>query len=533
MFAKVEQVVFPYVYQCDAPTADDCESNTNCVFNNDGGGGYCDVNLAAVGDEISAALVTDGASEIAKNYFSLFAGIASCDHLSQSECSSGTYCTYDSEYGECTGDVSPVVSQMQTDCAAVDGSNIGSFTTIANIELCDLRHPYVPTANGADGDCGEFLTIGQPTCQPTCDDGYVSDGPTTCEEINGNHVPSRAVCSPVEYTTTVTLLINAQVVGHFVHGEFNPVTRAVNHAQLAYGDTNERPELFVARLGANLNTASFRGTMDELRVWDLAVSHSDIEYWAEREIGVHHGSYPGLVAYYDFTHDPTEPTRVGARGNGTTGLVAESSMTMTLNGARWTRLADGRTVNASASAPSPPPPPPPSPPPPPPPSPPPSQPSPPPPYIAPSPPSPPPPSPPPWPVVAEGSTDYRFTLEFSVSLANLNSQEPQTPSNRRRLLAAEPSTGLGRRLLNAVVGSKPDSEAEAWVMTLDDSNAKGRRLLQDMSPRTCSSWRFATPWLRRRGCPKIMCGWERSRRRTAAESPWSFPSFSKRATPRI
>ena len=182
------------------------------------------------------------------------------------------------------------------------------------------------------------------------------DGPTTCEEINGNHVLSRAVCSlAVDYTTTVTLLINAQVVGHFVHGEYNPVTRAVNHAQLAYGDTNERPELFVARLGANLNTASFRGTMDELRVWDLAVSRSDIEYWAEREIGVHHGSYPGLVAYYDFTHDPTEPTKVGARGNGTTGLVAESSMTMTLNGARWTRLADGRTANATASAPSPPP----------------------------------------------------------------------------------------------------------------------------------------------------------------------------------
>ena len=88
-------------------------------------------------------------------------------------------------------------------------------------------------------------------------------------------------------------------------------------------------------------------------------------------------------------------------------------------------------------------------------------------------------SPPPWPVVAEGSTDYRFTLEFSVSLADLNSQ---TLSKRRRLLAAEPSTGLGRRLLNAVFGSKPDSKAEASVTTLDDSKSKGRRLLQDTSP---------------------------------------------------
>ena len=306
----------------------------------------------------------------------------------------------------------------------------------------------MPTANGEDGDCGDFLPIGE-TCQPTCDDGYVSDGPTTCEESDGNYVPSRAVCSlAIEYTTTVTLLINAQVVGHFVHGEFNPVTRAVNHAQLAYGDANEMPELFVARLGANLNTASFRGTMDELRVWDLAVSKSDIEYWAEREIGVHHGSYLGLVAYYDFTHDPTEPTKVGARGNGTVGLVAESSMTMTLNGARWTRLADGRTANSTAAAPFPPPP-------------------------SPSPPV------PPWPVLAEGSTEYRFTLEFSVSLADLNSQ---TLSKRRRLLAAEPSTGLGRRLLNAVFGWKLDSKAEASVTTLDDSKSDGRRLLQDTSP---------------------------------------------------
>ena len=163
--------------------------------------------------------MTDGASEIAKNFFSLYAGIHSCFDLSQSECSSGTYCTYDSEFGYCHGDIFPVVSQMQTNCAAVGGSNIGSFTTMANslsgssgsggdsgsVAHCDLRHPstgaHVPTANGEDGDCGDFLNISE-TCQPTCDDGYVSDGPTTCEEINGNYVPSRAVCSlAVEYTT--------------------------------------------------------------------------------------------------------------------------------------------------------------------------------------------------------------------------------------------------------------------------------------------------------------------------------------------
>ena len=245
MIAKVEPKFSPYHDECDALSASDCESNTNCVLYNDGGYEYCEANFAAVGDDISAALVTDGASEIAKNYFSLFAGIHSCDYLSQSECISGTYCTYDSEYGGCTGDIFPVVSQMQTNCAAVGGSNIGSFTTMANILSCDLRHPstraHVPTANGEDGDCGDFLLFGE-TCQPTCDDGYVSDGPTTCEEIDGNYVPSRAVCSlAIEYTTTVTLLINAQVVGHFVHGEFNPVTRAVNHAQLAYGDANEMP----------------------------------------------------------------------------------------------------------------------------------------------------------------------------------------------------------------------------------------------------------------------------------------------------
>ena len=124
---------------------------------------------------------------------------------------------------------------------------------------------------------------------------------------------------------------------------------------------------------------------------------------------------------------------------------------MTLNGARWTRLADGRTAKlVRRPAPFPP-----------------------------SPPSSPPPPVPPWPVLAEGSTEYRFTLEFSVSLADLNSQ---TLSKRRRLLAAEPSTGLGRRLLNAVFGWKLDSKAEASVTTLDNSKSDGRRLLQDTSP---------------------------------------------------
>ena len=72
-----------------------------------------------------------------------------------------------------------------------------------------------------------------------------------------------------------------------------------------------------------------------------------------------------------------------------------------------------------------------------------------------------------------------FTLELKgISLAYLNSQ---TLSKRRRLLAAEPSSGLGRRLLNAVFGSTLISEAEASVTTLDDSNSKGRKLLDDTS----------------------------------------------------
>jgi hypothetical protein len=259
----------------------------------------------------------------------------------------------------------------------VDDAEIGSFSTLmskfsggsgsgvysssvgysssssppAPLTYCDLRDnstgAHVPTANGEDGTCGELLTIGE-TCEPACHDGYELDGPTTCVEVDGRYVPSRAVCSfAVEFTPTVTLYIDAQVVGHFVHGENNPVTGAVNHAQLAYGDANEMPRLFVARLGENLNTVSFRGTMDELRVWALAVSRSDVAFWKERDIGVYHGSFKGLVAYYDFTHNPTKPTKVGALGYGVNGPVAKSSMTMTLNGAKWTRLEDGRTTSAN------------------------------------------------------------------------------------------------------------------------------------------------------------------------------------------
>jgi hypothetical protein len=369
MIAKVESFD-----ECHQLSTSMCETNSNCRVSQDD---YCELDFSVAGDDVSAALENDGASAIAKNYFSLMADITSCNVLSESECLANSLCTYDSEYSYCHGDILPALEQVQTLCAVVDDAEIGSFSTLmskfsggsgsgvysssvgdsssssppAPLTYCDLRDPstgaHVPTANGEDGTCGELLTIGE-TCEPACHDGYKLDGPTTCVEVDGQYVPSRAVCSfAVEFKTTVTLYIDAQVVGHFVHGENNPVTGAVNHAQLAYGDANETPRLFVATLGENLNTVSFRGTMDELRVWALAVSRSDVAFWKEREIGVYHGSFKGLVAYYDFTHDPTKPTKVGALGYGVNGPVAKSSMTMTLNGAKWTRLEDGRTTAAA------------------------------------------------------------------------------------------------------------------------------------------------------------------------------------------
>ena len=99
-----------------------------------------------------------------------------------------------------------------------------------------------------------------------------------------------------------------------------------------------------------------------------------------------------------------------------------------------------------------------------------------------------------------------------------------------RLLAAEPSTGLGRRLLNAVFGWKLDSKAEASVTTLDNSKSDGRRLLKDTSPvdtflEALRDMVDQTDWadnVRLRAVPE-----------QTLRSPWSFPSFSKRATPRI
>ena len=154
---------------------------------------------------------------------------------------------------------------------------------------------------------------------------------------------------------------------------------------------------------------------------------------------------------------------------------------------------------------------------------------PPPPYIAPSPPSPPPPSPPPWPVVAEGSKAQIYPRVLRLA-RQLELARAATPSNRRRLLRG--AVDRSRETPVNAGSARNRILRQAWVMTLDDSNAKGRRLLQDMSPAYLFLMAFATPWLRKglsQDNVRLGAVTETDKSGISVE----FPSFSKRATPRI
>ena len=53
----------------------------------------------------------------------------------------------------------------------------GVLTPAVCVRYCDAS---APPANGGVGDCVEYLSSGT-TCQPTCDEGYIVSGKTSCD----------------------------------------------------------------------------------------------------------------------------------------------------------------------------------------------------------------------------------------------------------------------------------------------------------------------------------------------------------------
>jgi hypothetical protein len=106
---------------------------------------------------------------------------------------------------------------------------------------------------------------------------------------------------------------------HVGQGMYVYVNGTLVHSTTASGLIN--PGSTTLRIGARVDTnyfEPFKGQIDELRIWNIARSATDISNNMRKELS---GSQAGLVGYWKFDESAGATTAADASGNGNNGIV--------------------------------------------------------------------------------------------------------------------------------------------------------------------------------------------------------------------
>ena len=168
---------------------------------------------------------------------------------------------------------------------------------------CDLTTNGIITRtpeHGSRGDCNFRLAAGE-ECQPECDANYRVARNTSCS-IDAQL--TEGLCEPaVFFHTTVTIYINHVERGYF-RSDIDPLpTGDLVYVNLTSGSGSDPEELYLGRLGAACNCLSYKGLIDEFRLWNAVVTETDLKFWADFHVSVYHSNYPSLIAYIEFPYD--------------------------------------------------------------------------------------------------------------------------------------------------------------------------------------------------------------------------------------
>jgi hypothetical protein len=201
---------------------------------------------------------------------------------------------------------------------------------------------------------------------------------TNLTAMGGNHAHKNVS------QATVSFFIDGKPAGHFVNNTRLPKRVGVApvnntfHVSAGTPGHNSKPDLWFGRLGSVCNCLSYKGLIDEFRLWEDALNTNpsvadgvhDISFWADYKINIWHTVFHSLVAYVQFEYSnakPDETMGLSVLRNSTSfNPLEDTSMKLYLNGTSWILRNLTVFINGAPPAPSPPPPPPPSPPPPPP-----------------------------------------------------------------------------------------------------------------------------------------------------------------------
>ena len=100
--------------------------------------------------------------------------------------------------------------------------------------------------------------------------------------------------------TKLKFYIDGNAAGQFTTGAPLPSGSTFALSLGAGNSSTATPAMYVGRLGASCNCVLFHGLLDEIRLWDQALTQKTLQQWAAYHINGLHKNFHSLVFYYKF-----------------------------------------------------------------------------------------------------------------------------------------------------------------------------------------------------------------------------------------
>ena len=215
-----------------------------------------------------------------------------------------------------------------------DGS--GSYIQVPDSDAFDMVQPF--TIEGWvnwTGDMGYRVFLSKviadtPGFVVTGYSMVIFDG-TACLALQAPGV-SRVTCSsaiPAGIWTHVAATYDGQVATIYINGA---ASNSIDWGSVAFPATDasfgQSTSLLIGREFLNgLVDRTFPGTLDEIRIWNTALSADTIQSWFNRKVSDNHPNVQNLVAYYQFNEGLSkDPNTHDHSGNGHTGTLMNGAL---------------------------------------------------------------------------------------------------------------------------------------------------------------------------------------------------------------
>lgn len=172
-----------------------------------------------------------------------------------------------------------------TNYKGISGNNSRTIEAWINISSLSTNDEIVSWGTNSTGEKWIFRINGTGVLRAEVNGGYIL-GSTAVNDGNWHHVA--CVFSGTNITNTL----------FYVDGQLETTGGSVSQSV----NTNTSNGVNV-KISKGINNKAFNGDVDEVRIWDAALSQTDIQNWMYQSINAGHTNYANLQLYFPFNTD--------------------------------------------------------------------------------------------------------------------------------------------------------------------------------------------------------------------------------------